>query len=83
MCIRKRRKNPTTPEQAIKETARHFGVSEEEVRGELERSIRMAFLSGSAEERARLGAIPSAGEMLTPEELVAYLLEKRDEKGLE
>lgn len=66
----------TTPEESIRDAARHFGVSEEDVYQEIERSIRMAYLTGSEEALAKLNAVPCEGDIPTPQELIAHLLQK-------
>lgn len=70
----KRNEKTYTPEEAIKKTARRFGVSEAEVRREIQRSIHMAYFCPDPQARAKMCAIPCAGDMPTPEEFIAYMM---------
>ncbi|MCI8879291.1 MAG: hypothetical protein HFH28_01050 [Clostridiaceae bacterium] len=61
---------------AIRATAKKRGVSEKEVRREIEKAIAQAWSDSSGKTAAMQREVPCAGEMPTPEELIAFVMEK-------
>lgn len=77
-----RKKNRTFQEN-LEYLARRDGVTVEEVRYEMERVIRLGFLSPDPQIRAKWNAIPCKGEMPTPEEVVAHISADAERKNWE
>lgn len=80
-----KQKKQTTFQEKLEYLARREGVSVEEIRYEMDRVIRLGFLSADPQVRAKWNAMPCKGEMPTPEEVVEYLsadIAKRNREAL-
>ncbi|TEB05603.1 hypothetical protein Psch_02644 [Pelotomaculum schinkii] len=59
--------------RALKKLAKQKGISEKEVRREIEIAIEEAMKSPELQAQAFWKSIPHKGEQLTPEEVIAYI----------
>ena len=59
--------------KALKKLAKQKGISEREVRREIEIAITEAIKSPEPQAQAFWRSIPRKGEQLTPEEVIAYI----------
>ena len=65
--------------KALKKLAKQKGISEKEVRREIEIAIEEAMKSPEPQEQAFWKSIPHKGEQPTPEEVIAYIAEMVNE----
>lgn len=69
----------TSIEKCFKKVAKQNGISVEEVKSEIQSAIEIAMLNPDPAIREQWNQIPHKGETVSPEEIIAYLINKINE----